>query len=352
MKFKKGDKVKYLDEIGEGIVKEIHGDLVIVEDDLGFEIPMKANKLILVEHSKNMNNIDDTTDMQDNIIEGDTKTDLSILSNHNKSKIQQFTDGIYLVIKPENPKVPIASPHQLYLVNFTSYDVYFLLHQIKVGNTNIYHSFLNDYTAIKLENLKIEDMPNELLCTLQSIIISKEHIFLPFISTFAIKRSTLLKEDNYSENPFFDEPTISILIKDLKEINELKNFEKQKDELEINFSKSKERLIVDASIIDKYLVSPELAEVDLHLEKLVDDPQNISPDMALNIQLSYFKQCLDAAISKDIDKIIFIHGVGAGILKREMYQILKNYPDLYYGDAPIRQYGIGATEVYIKPIKK
>lgn len=73
--------------------------------------------------------------------------------------------------------------------------------------------------------------------------------------------------------------------------------------------------------------------------------------MALNIQLSYFKQCLDAAISKDIDKIIFIHGVGAGILKREMYQILKNYPDLYYGDAPIRQYGIGATEVYIKPIK-
>jgi hypothetical protein len=43
--------------------------------------------------------------------------------------------------------------------------------------------------------------------------------------------------------------------------------------------------------------------------------------------------------------------VGAGVLKSEMYKILKNYPDLYYGDAPIRQYGIGATEVYIKPIK-
>ena len=89
MKFKKGDKVKYLDEIGEGIVKEIHGDLVIVEDDLGFEIPMKANKLILVEHSKNMNNIDDTTHMQDNIIEGD-KNRSSILSNHNKSKFNNL----------------------------------------------------------------------------------------------------------------------------------------------------------------------------------------------------------------------------------------------------------------------
>ncbi len=45
MKFKIGDKVKYLDEIGEGIVKKIYGDLVIVEDSLGFEIPMKESKI-------------------------------------------------------------------------------------------------------------------------------------------------------------------------------------------------------------------------------------------------------------------------------------------------------------------
>jgi len=53
MKFKIGDKVKYLDEIGEGIVKKIYGDLVIVEDSLGFEIPMKESKLILIKSANN-----------------------------------------------------------------------------------------------------------------------------------------------------------------------------------------------------------------------------------------------------------------------------------------------------------
>ncbi|HPU47342.1 MAG TPA: DUF2027 domain-containing protein, partial [Bacteroidales bacterium] len=258
---------------------------------------------------------------------------------------------IYLTINPQNPNIPIASPHSVYLVNFTSMDIYFEIHKINIGNIENKHGILEKYTAINIGNLKIEDMPNEIDYVLQSIIISQDKVFLPFLHQFSIKKNMLLKEDNYSENPFFNEKSIPVLLRLESELIEYKLTKKEKIDSEINIKKYKERIVNEASIIEKYLKTPNLAEVDLHLEKLVDNPQNISPDMALNVQLSYFKQCLESAIEKGIDKVVFIHGVGAGVLKSEMYKILKNYPDLYYGDAPIRQYGIGATEVYIKPIK-
>ncbi len=345
MKFKVGDRVKYLDEIGEGIVKKIYGDLVIVEDSLGFELPMKENKLLLIAAANN------TTENKDKKTEHSEKGQNKNTQIRTDKSTKHFKEGIYLTINPQNPDIPIASPHSVYLVNFTSFDIYFLLHKIKLGSLEIEHGFLEKYSAIKVDNIKIEDLPNESSYVLQSSIVSDDKIFLPFINQLAIKKNILLKEDNYCENPFFDKKSVPILIRLVNEFIEYKSNKNEKVDQDINTKKSKDRLITDKGIIDKHLKSPDIAEVDLHIEKLVNNPQNISSDMALTVQLSYFKQCLESAIDRGIQKVVFIHGVGAGILKSEMYKILKNYPDLYYGDAPIRQYGIGATEVYIKPIK-
>jgi len=345
MKFKVGDRVRYLDEIGEGIVKKIYGDLVIVEDSLGFEIPMKENKLLLIESA---NNIDKNSDKK---LEHNTNSKNNNAQIRTDKSTKQFKEGVYLTINPQNPDIPIASPHYVYLVNFTSFDIYFLLHKIKLGSIDIEHGLLEKYSAIKVDNLKIEDLPNESDYVLQSIIIADDKIFLPFLDQLSIKKNMLLKEDNYCENPFFNEKSVPILIRLINEFIEYKSNKNEKVDQDFNTKKSKDRIITDKGIIDKHLKTPDMAEVDLHIEKLVNNPQNISSDMALTVQLSYFKQCLESAIDRGIQKVVFIHGVGAGILKSEMYKILKNYPDLYYGDAPIRQYGIGATEVYIKPIK-
>jgi hypothetical protein len=48
MNFKIGDRVKFLDEIGEGIVKSISNGLVMVEDEHGFDIPYPPEALIKV----------------------------------------------------------------------------------------------------------------------------------------------------------------------------------------------------------------------------------------------------------------------------------------------------------------
>ena len=56
----------------------------------------------------------------------------------------------------------------------------------------------------------------------------------------------------------------------------------------------------------EYLKSLE-KEVDLHIEELIDKPGGLSNFEMLNIQLEKFEKELDAAISKNMKKVIFIH---------------------------------------------
>jgi len=68
----------------------------------------------------------------------------------------------------------------------------------------------------------------------------------------------------------------------------------------------------------------------------------------LNIQVDTARGQLEFAIKNRIPKIVFIHGMGEGVLKSELDYLLGRYPEISYQDANYRKYGLGATEVYIK----
>jgi hypothetical protein len=44
-----GDKVRFLNEVGQGRVTRIQGNIVYVYTDEGFEIPMNSKQLVVVE---------------------------------------------------------------------------------------------------------------------------------------------------------------------------------------------------------------------------------------------------------------------------------------------------------------
>jgi hypothetical protein len=67
----------------------------------------------------------------------------------------------------------------------------------------------------------------------------------------------------------------------------------------------------------------------------------------LNLQLDTAKRQLEFAIKKHIQRIVFIHGVGEGVLKLELEYLFKRYDNLKFYDANYQKYGVGATEVYI-----
>lgn len=92
----------------------------------------------------------------------------------------------------------------------------------------------------------------------------------------------------------------------------------------------------------------KVIEIDLHLEELVDFPMKLDDRLRLYTQMQHVKKCLEAAVNKRYRKLIFIHGVGEGVLKSELRNYLAQFENLVVKDADYREYGSGATEVIIK----
>jgi hypothetical protein len=90
-----------------------------------------------------------------------------------------------------------------------------------------------------------------------------------------------------------------------------------------------------------------LMEVDLHIEKLVPAARGLDVMDLLNYQLEAAQGQLEFALRTKIQRIVFIHGVGQGVLKEELLTLFRRYEGLEVSDADPRKYGMGATEVYV-----
>lgn len=88
-------------------------------------------------------------------------------------------------------------------------------------------------------------------------------------------------------------------------------------------------------------------EVDLHIHQLVKSYKGMSNHDMLTLQLDTARHKLDWAIKKRIQKMVFIHGVGEGVLKTELDYLFGRYDNIKFYDANYQKYGLGATEVYI-----
>lgn len=93
-------------------------------------------------------------------------------------------------------------------------------------------------------------------------------------------------------------------------------------------------------------------EFDLHIEKLVRNKHGMSNYDILTLQSETAKRHVEFAIKNRIPKIVFIHGVGEGVLKSELDFLLGRYDNIDFQEANYQKYGQGATEVYIKQSKQ
>jgi len=87
-------------------------------------------------------------------------------------------------------------------------------------------------------------------------------------------------------------------------------------------------------------------EVDLHIHQLTNQRGMSNYDM-LTLQMETAERQLKFAVSKRIQKVVFIHGVGKGVLRAELEYLFGRYDNVKYYDADYQKYGVGALEVYI-----
>jgi dsDNA-specific endonuclease/ATPase MutS2 len=93
-------------------------------------------------------------------------------------------------------------------------------------------------------------------------------------------------------------------------------------------------------------------EFDLHIEKLVKNFKGMSNYEILTLQSETAKRHLDFAIKNRMPKIVFIHGVGEGVLKSELDFMLARYENIDFKEGNYQKYGQGATEVFIRQNQK
>ena len=98
--------------------------------------------------------------------------------------------------------------------------------------------------------------------------------------------------------------------------------------------------------ISQQTISKATLEVDLHIEKLINNPSGA--ENILEIQLRHVSQVLFENRNKRGLKIVLIHGNGKGILKNEILKFLKrHYPTFKISDASMSKYGTGAINVVV-----
>lgn len=228
-KFELGDKVKFLNQIGGGIVTKITDDFIFVQDDTGFDIPMQPEELIRM------------ADQQ-----GAGKMFNANMEEYLKGKGNPLPSAMPAAVKAAIPMTPEDEIKQL---------------KTQVAN-------LKDQVA-------------------------------------KLKRQLA------------------------------------------NVQQHNTKTLTD-NILLQHQTAPGEAEVDLHIDMLTERPADLTPHEAFEMQMHYFRLCMNHAFQNKMKKVVFIHGVGQGVLKDEIQKELKQYENIHFFAAPMSKYGVGATEVYFR----
>ena len=160
------------------------------------------------------------------------------------------------------------------------------------------------------------------------VLLKKDDLKGEVVRVNSIYKVTVLTDDGFEMN---------ISVKDLVKVEV--GTDKATSYGEIGYSKDK----VSGSLKSKKQEkSQTILKVDLHIELLTDNYQYMDNFEIVQIQLDLCQKKIEKALNSNYQKIIIVHGIGAGILKEEVHKLLNNYKLRYYltKDA-------GATEVIL-----
>ena len=120
-----GDKVRFLSEIGGGIVKGFQGkDIVLVEDADGFDIPMQAKECVVIETDDYNMKRKPAPSPKVNEPVKPSKPEIPVIQRQAEVKGGD-TLNVYLAFVPEDSKTISTTPFEAYLVNDSNYYLYY-----------------------------------------------------------------------------------------------------------------------------------------------------------------------------------------------------------------------------------
>ncbi|MFW5687349.1 MAG: DUF2027 domain-containing protein [Bacteroidota bacterium] len=360
MNFKLGDRVSFLNDKGGGIVtKIVDENLVHVTIEDGFEIPVLTRELIKTGTAEMA---DEISRAHQNIIASRQESTYSedmlpLYLSHNDPA--QRPDGLYFCFIPEIQENPLSGSLEIHLINHTQWHNIFSLF---LNHSGDYHGteygFIEPESRLHLATIgrsEIEKWANALW---QCAFFKEDKCrpLPPFSGLVSFRPIKLYNEESFQFESLLRKKAFMIKVVLETELS-ARPLVEEKSNRE-NLRSWEEKLSPGAktgaqllkktpqSFLEKHKIDDKIAEIDLHIGELVDNFTNLEKNDLLNIQLEYFRKCLAQAQKEKLTKVIFIHGVGNGILKSEINKQLDKTEGISYYDAPYARYGMGATEVH------
>jgi len=344
-----GDKVRFLNATGGGIVKGFQGkDIVIVEDNDGFDIPVLIRETVIIQPAN------EAQVRQSVKPEITTPTATEQKTPEEKVEIIETKEGeeitACLAYLPLDIKNISTTAYECYLVNDSNYYLmYNYMSRSEAGWISRTSGTVEPNTKLFLEEFEKSDL-NDLEKICVQLLAYKSNkpfrIKNPCSTEINIDTVKFYKLHSFKENDYFEDEAIIyyIIRKDLP-VKELSISPEIIEEAMKEKNDTKRPRIQPA----KKKNDTPLIEIDLHIEELVDSITSLEPGHILEYQLTKFREIMNENKKKKGQKIVFIHGKGDGVLKKAIIDELKNkYKNVYYQDASFREYGFGATMVTIK----
>ena len=377
-----GDKVRFLSEVGGGRVSGFQGkDIVLVEDEDGFEIPTSVRDVVVVEQddyamgkmiSAKMEAQQKAEEHAATELHQDSRSIKSILNDPDeptdmhvdeydaadreitfRAPVQEREGGnklsAYLAFVPVDIKEITHTRFETYVVNDSNYYIHYS-YLVAEGNAWTLKSVgeVEPNTKLFIEEFGREVLNDMGRIGVQLTAYKKDKPFLlkPAIDVqFRIDPVKFYKLHVFEENEFFEQPSLLFTIVDNDEVArplvvDSKRLKEQmyKDEKIIAHEGKKKRQKDDGTLV-----------IDLHADELLETTAGMNAADILHYQLDVFKKTMDENKKKKGQKIVFIHGKGEGVLRHALvHELNYRYKSCTYQDASFQEYGYGATQVTIK----
>ena len=345
-----GDKVKFLNDVGGGLVTRIEGKIIYVEDEIGFEVPMPSEEVVVIDRADESSKEEISAVRPSQSTSQSKVEEIPVLeeedfgsedSRHDDSSPRFYLAFLDAGKKNDEQKI------DLHLVNDSNYQSLFLI--TEMGEDGLANEKFNGRIPSNTKEFLGSFSASELDArwNVQLILYKKEksfRLFDPLSETVKIRADKFFREKSFKVNDFFyDKAVLVSLIKN--------DLEKQMENLT---QKSTNQVLREKGELNRKKEQhpqkkrSDIIEVDLHIHELLDDTRGLSNGDMLKLQMDRFYEVMEENIKNKGQKIVFIHGIGNGTLKHELRrQLNTRFKKHNFQDASFREYGYGATLVII-----
>ena len=371
-----GDKVRFLSEVGGGVVTGFQGkDIVLVEDADGFDIPMPVRECVVIETDdynvptpaaraakKRLENQSAartdaaTPEASSSALGSGWKAEHPVKPQVSVYRQPEVKGGdvlnVYLAFVPEDIKAVSTTPFEAYLVNDSNYYMYYTYLSAEGKSwTTRSHGLLEPNTKFLLEEFEKSELNDREHVAVQLVAFKDNRAFAmkPAVNVeIRIDTVKFYKLHTFRQTDFFETPALmyDVVKNDLPAKQVYVSAEDLQDAL--MKKKTVEHPSAPRTIV-KRGGKNEIIEVDLHIGELLDDTHGMSNREMLNYQLDKFREVMEQYKNKREQRIVFIHGKGDGVLRKALLDEMKRkYSACKTQDASFQEYGFGATMVTIK----